>query len=156
MLSIRSAKDTDLPQVRALLKESGLPFEDITAAHLCDFIVIIGDNAAMMGCVGMEPYDDSALLRSLAVQQSIRGTGWGQTLVGMIEKHARGAGIAHLYLLTTTASKFFSERGYHTVERVSAPRALQASAEFASLCPSQAACLYKSLASHHIRNVTHA
>lgn len=145
MLSVRPACDTDLPLLSALLDGSGLPVDDLTVAHLHHFIVVVDDGATLVGCVGIEPYGDSALLRSLTLHHTIRGAGWGQKLTGLAEDYARGVGISGLYLLTTTATEFFKKRGYHVIQRTDAPESLQATSEFTSLCPSQAVCLYKAL-----------
>jgi amino-acid N-acetyltransferase len=46
-----------------------------------------------------------------------------------------------LFLLTTTAAPFFARRGFAPVKRSTAPEAMTKSPQFASLCPSTAACM---------------
>jgi amino-acid N-acetyltransferase len=48
-------------------------------------------------------------------------------------------------LLTQTAEALFAQHGYRRAERASAPAALQASPQFASLCPSSAVFMQKDL-----------
>ena len=52
-----------------------------------------------------------------------------------------------MWLLTTTAAPFFARLGFATMERASAPQALQASREFAAACPAGATCMRLDLAS---------
>lgn len=140
MMSIRPATPGDLPAVLALLKDSGLPWQDITAAHLGGFLLAV-DGESVLGTVGLERYGNDALLRSLAVAATRRAGGLGTQLADAIEQHARNTGLASLYLLTTTAAEFFARRGYQVIARSAAPAALQATSEFSTLCPSQAVCM---------------
>ena len=58
----------------------------------------------------------------------------------------RLAGIRDAYLLTTTAAPFFSRYGYQAADRATAPDAIAASREFASLCPASAAYMTRTVA----------
>jgi amino-acid N-acetyltransferase len=48
-------------------------------------------------------------------------------------------------LLTQTAEVFFANRGYRRIGRADAPQAVQASAEFRSLCPASAVAMSRVL-----------
>lgn len=108
-------------------------------------MVVRHDKLAVVACIAIEPYGQDALLRSLAVYDFMRGDGWGQKLVEAAEERARRAGIASLYLLTTTAASFFERRGYRCIDRASAPAAIQTTTQFSTLCPASSACLYKAI-----------
>jgi amino-acid N-acetyltransferase len=142
---IEAAQPVDLPAIRALLASSGLPNADLTPAHLGSFWVE-RDAAGLVGVVGLEPRGRAALLRSLAVRPEARGSGLGAALLARAEAEAGAAGIATLHLLTTTAEKFFAARGYAVAPRDAAPREIQATAEFAGLCPSSSVYLTKRVA----------
>lgn len=144
MASIRPATSADLSAVLTLLKDSGLPWQDLTAAHLDGFLLAV-DGESVLGTVGLERYGRDALLRSLAVAPVHRGGGVGTQLADAIEQHARRTGTASLHLLTTTATEFFARRGYRPIARAEAPAALQVSTEFSALCPSQAVCMRRNL-----------
>jgi amino-acid N-acetyltransferase len=101
----------------------------------------------VQGVVGLEPAGRSALLRSLAVHPSARGSGYGTALMQAAEAHGRSLGMDALYLLTTTAAAFFQQRGYKPIPRDEAPSAIARTDEFARLCPSTATCMQKSLIS---------
>ncbi len=99
----------------------------------------------MVSAIGIERYETDGLLRSLVVAPSVRGQGLGEALVHEIEHHARAIGLSSLYLLTTTADKFFDRLGYERIQRDAAPAAVKKSSEFSTLCPSSAVCMRKTL-----------
>jgi amino-acid N-acetyltransferase len=134
----------DESAVKQLLSESSLPIEDITAQHLLHFFGC-GSGLELEGLVGLELYGDVALLRSLAVASSKRGTGLGSGLVAHAERHAREQGVQSLYLLTTTAEQFFLRRGYARIPRDKAPVAIKSTSEFSGICPVSSAFMVKYL-----------
>ena len=71
--AFRRASAADDPALRALLQSAGLPFEDV-AAERQDFIVAVMQGR-VVGCVALETFQSVALLRSLAVVESLRGGG---------------------------------------------------------------------------------
>ena len=144
-MKIRLARSDDLDAITALLGENALPASDINAAALHDFLVAEDSHGALVGSVGVEMFGHAGLLRSLAVAYSARSSGLGSRLLSHAEQTARARGVLQLWLLTTTASKFFEEMMYVTESRNAAPAELQASSQFAELCPSTALCLTKPL-----------
>ena len=142
--TLSPASAADWPEVSALLRASRLPTADLDEVSAPHFL-IAREGAALAGCVAVEPYGAAGLLRSLAVAPEARGHGLGARLVDAAEARARDAGVAALYLLTTTAAPFFAARGYAPVDRADVPEAVRQSSEFASVCPASAACLGKLL-----------
>lgn len=137
-----AAQAADLPAIRALLAASGLPAQDLTPAHLGSFW-IERDAAGLVGVVGLEPHGRSALVRSLAIRADGRRRGLGGALLAHAESQAVGLGVEALYLLTTTAERFFAAHGYTVVPRAAAPLEIRATTEFAELCPASSVCLTK-------------
>lgn len=137
-------KPHDEAALLELLAVAELPSEDLTPELLRDFITAHVDRR-LVGAAGLEHYDDVGLLRSVAVEEAHRGTGLGKKLVEVMEKQAQDAGVRELYVLTTTAEKFFAGMGYKPADRAQAPAAIQATEQFSSLCPSTAAFMVKSL-----------
>ena len=127
---------------KALLAAAGLPTADLAAEHFTHFIAT-GPAHAPEALIGLQPYDDVALLRSLVVSPEARGTGYGSALLAEIEAYAQQLGVRELYLLTNTAETFFSHRGYSSVERAGVPEVIRQTAEFSSLCPASAVCMHK-------------
>jgi len=130
--------------VKQLLTASDLPIEDLTAQHLQHFFGC-GSGPELEGMIGLELFGEVALLRSLAVASSRRSAGLGSRLVAHAERHARDQGVQSLYLLTTTAEKFFLRRGYARIPREGAPAAIKTTSEFSGICPVSSAFMVKKL-----------
>ena len=143
MITLSAAAPEDLQDARGLLAANALPTEDIVL-HFGHFI-IARSAGALVGVVGMECYGSSALLRSLCVAEEARGQGLGRGLCDEVETRAGVMAVRDLYLLTTTAQRFFEGRGFAVIDRELAPEVIRATAEFQSLCPSTAVCMHKQL-----------
>jgi len=130
--------------VKQLLEEARLPTSDLTEAHLEHFLGC-GENGALEGVVGLELYPPLALLRSLAVTPIFRSRGLGATLLAEAERYARSREVKEIYLLTTTAERFFARAGYERIPREAAPQAIRETQEFSSLCPASSAVMRKRL-----------
>lgn len=65
------------------------------------------------------------MLRSLAVRPSHRSRGLGARLTERIERYGQENGVDELYLLTTTASEYFGQHSYETIERDEVPTVIQ-------------------------------
>jgi N-acetylglutamate synthase-like GNAT family acetyltransferase len=132
-------------KVKELLAKCSLPTSDITSSYLEDFFGC-GPERAPEGVVGLELYGAVGLLRSLAVSERCRGLGYGKALVAQAERHAQAKGAKELYLLTTTAERFFERLGYTRAPREAAPEAIRQTREFSGLCPASSAFMKKELA----------
>lgn len=139
----RDAADADEPVIRALLEQAGLPTSDIPASKPRFKVIVEGGRIVAVGAI--ECFESTALLRSVVVAPSRRGTGLGRILVEELEKATRAAGIDRLVLLTETAREYFAGQGFQVVERSKVPSDVQRSAEFRSLCPASATCMEKVL-----------
>jgi amino-acid N-acetyltransferase len=144
MTTPRPARAQDLDAIARLLDDAALPSADLASLPIDSFIVVEQDDS-LVGCVAVERCGDDALLRSLAVEDSRRGTGQGRHLVQAAEQHAIAQGVHTLFLLTTNAADFFEGRGYRRLDRGDAPEAVQATSQFGGLCPSSAVCMAKTL-----------
>jgi amino-acid N-acetyltransferase len=131
-------------EVIRLLESAALPTSDLADEHMQDFFYV-GPASAPIGIVGVQLFGAVALLRSLVVIEEHRARGLGRDLVEHAELHARERGATAIYLLTTTAERFFRSRGYTATPRDSAPAAIRATPEFAGLCPASSAFLSKPL-----------
>jgi amino-acid N-acetyltransferase len=142
-MKIRKARKTDLPAVEELLLNSNLPLDGVRD-HFADFIVA-EDTDGIEGAVGLEKYDSVALLRSAVVAPEHRGSGVGKRLVEQVLERAEEDGIDELYLLTTTAEKYFPRFGFKATSRAGVPEELKASAEFRGACPDTAVVMKRRL-----------
>ena len=124
------------------LKQNNLPTEDIS--ETTKLFVLLDDNK-VSGTIAIEHSGAEGLLRSLSVPEEQRNNGLGIQLVNFIENYAQQNGVQNLYLLTTTAEKFFIKRAYEVVDRNEVPRFIQKTSEFSSVCPSSAIIMKKIL-----------
>jgi amino-acid N-acetyltransferase len=135
-VTLRPALDGDLGEVEDLLVESGLPVAGVAEA-LCSFIVAESDGR-LVGVVGLEVCDEHALLRSTAVAADWRDRGLGRQLVERIIAEAEARNISALYLLTTTAERYFPSFGFVKTTRDAVPAQVRLTGEFVSACPASA------------------
>ena len=135
-VEIRGAKNNDLPQILALLETCQLHTEGL-AAHLSTTLVARKENE-IVGCSALELYQQLALLRSVAVKPSFRKRGVGLKLTRAALELARESRVTNVYLLTETASTFFSRLGFIQAPRSDVPEAVKRSVEFTTLCPESA------------------
>ena len=143
-LKIRAARLEDGPAIAALLREAGLPHEDI-GAHLGHFLVAREGSGTVVGAIGAEVHAPDALLRSLVVAPSQRGAGLGGELLRRMEVEAAAWGVKHGWLLTTTAEAFFRARGFVVSDRAAAPVAIRGTRQFTGGCSAGAVCLAREL-----------
>jgi amino-acid N-acetyltransferase len=134
---IETAREADLSDVLSLLSASSLPSAGVEE-HLEDFLVARDERSELLGCIGLEVYDDVGLLRSLAVTSGSRGAGLGGALVERLLTEARERGIRTMYLLTTTAERYFPRFGFERLTRAEADPCLLASEELRGACPDTA------------------
>ncbi|HSE43475.1 MAG TPA: arsenic resistance N-acetyltransferase ArsN2 [Acidobacteriota bacterium] len=143
MLQIHFAQKEDVPEIQRLLKSADLPYSDI-AEHIRHFI-FVKHKSDIVGCVGLEIYEDIALLRSLAVEEKHRNRGLAKMLVQGILQYAREQKITKVFLLTTSADRYFEKLSFKHVDRSTAPDAIQRTTQFTTLCPASAVLMYKEL-----------
>lgn len=134
---IERTNPSELSWILSLLSDVDLPGEGVKD-HISNFLMLKGDdddpNLAPWGCVGLEIYGDSALLRSMAISPEYQGKGLGTVLTEAIIKDAQERGVTTLFLLTETAQDFFSRFGFRVVERGRVPADVKTSIEFTKLC----------------------
>jgi len=140
-VELRTASSAELDAVVDLLERSGLPTAGV-ADNFAQFLVAEADGR-LVGVVGLELYDRSALLRSAAVEESWRGSGVGRVLVERALDLARERGIEDVYLLTTTAEHYFPKFGFVCVRRDEVAQDVRSSVEFQTSCPASATAMRK-------------
>jgi arsenite methyltransferase len=152
--TVRRARRSDEAAVRGLLEGAGLPREGVVEALETSFEVAEA-GGVVVGVAGLEVHDRYGLLRSVAVDPARRGTGTGEALVRSRLAEAKRLGLARVYLLTTTAEAWFPRFGFRSVGRTEIPHAVEASQEFAGLCPSTAAVMALDLVGDHAAGQQH-
>ncbi len=141
MTLITKTNAKDLPEVLKLLSMVNLPVEGVKE-QFQNFFIIRKDKT-IVGCIGIEIYGNTALLRSLAVHPSFQGKGLGLQLVHKIEGYSTEKNLRNIYLLTETAEKFFLNLGYNYVPRDNVDPRIKQTIEFTTLCPSSPVMIKK-------------
>lgn len=115
MLDITRADNTILSRVKQLLQENSLPTNDINNQTA---FFVAKDQEEIVGTIGIEFYQQYALLRSLVVVSEKRSQSIGIMLIAFIEEYARKKGAIELFLLTTPAENFFAEKNIKSLNEL--------------------------------------
>jgi amino-acid N-acetyltransferase len=140
---IESATTGDLPVIHALLERLHLPLAGIDD-HLPTMLVA-REGAQVVGTAAVELYADGALLRSVAVEPRQQGRQLGHQLTEAALRLAASHGAGAVFLLTTTAERFFPRFGFEPITRDDVPSSVRTSVEFQSACPASAIVMRKQL-----------
>lgn len=140
---IERARPADLDGVLSLLAQNHLPVDGLEE-HLAT-TVVARRNGQIVASAALEIYEDGALLRSVAVAPDLQGHGLGHALTDAAIRLARDLHLPAIYLLTTTAERYFPKFGFERIRRADVPPTVQTSIEFTSACPASAAVMRKSL-----------
>lgn len=141
---VRPAALEDLPAVERLLTDSGLPLDGVRESF--DTFVVAEAGSDLVGVAGLEVCCDDALLRSVAVRPEWRSHGVGRALVTRAIADAEARGLRALFLLTTTAERYFPSFGFRAITRDEVPAAIRGTAEFREACPASATVMCRNCA----------
>lgn len=138
-LSFKKAETVDLDFIKKFLKRNDLIYEDIET-HAVELFLAY-ENSKFVGIIGLERFDNTGLLRSLAVDEDFRNQGYGKQICRKLIDYSKNIRIAELYLLTCTAKDFFEKIGFEVISRENVPKSIKTTTEFSSLCPNDAICM---------------
>jgi amino-acid N-acetyltransferase len=142
-VTIERATPEDAGAILELLRANALPVDGLLD-HLATALVA-RSLARVVGSAALEVYDDGALLRSVAVDATLRGHGVGHRLTAAALDLAGTLRVPAVYLLTVTAEGYFPRFAFRHISRDEVPRGVQQSVEFRSACPSTAIVMMKAL-----------
>ena len=126
--TLTPALPSDVPAILDLVRAVHLPSEGI--AETIAYFWVAREGERIIGTVGLEVYDDLALLRSLAVTPARQHTGLGRALTEAALSYLATRQFRAVYLLTTTAGVFFARHGFYLLARDEVPANVQRSVEF--------------------------
>jgi N-acetylglutamate synthase-like GNAT family acetyltransferase/DNA-binding HxlR family transcriptional regulator len=142
--TIRKADNNDIESINNLLQTNNLP--QISQIKESDsFFVAINYKFEIVAAIGLEVYAQHGLLRSMVVDAKYRNRGLAGLLVDKIEQTAKEQKLISINLLTTTADKYFAQKGYSVVTRNEMPLPVQSSDEFFVTCPVSAIVMKKEI-----------
>jgi len=128
--TLRPAAADDLPAIIALLDANHLPTIELED-HL-DHVVVAEAEGRVVGCGGLEVYPDcdAGLVRSMAVEEVLRGSGLGARILDWVSEHARSLGISQLFLFTVNARDFYARFGFQDATLDDFPKPARRSAQY--------------------------
>jgi amino-acid N-acetyltransferase len=138
-LLIRPAREEELTGLLVLLDRLELPRAGVRE-HFDNFLVAEKEGR-VLGAVGLEIYDKVGLLRSLAVDPQEQGSGIGALLVESVLSKAKTDRLEAVYLLTTTADRYFPRFGFEVITREQMDSRMSGSEELRGACPQSAICM---------------
>lgn len=142
-ITVRQAGGGDLARIQELLTAASLPTAGLQDAMAHAFVAV--DGTRTVGVAALERHGAYAMLRSVAIEESHRGHGLGRQLVEAALGEAERLGLSAVYLLTTTAERYFPSFGFVPIDRSAVPEIVQRSIEFRSACPATATAMYRPL-----------
>lgn len=137
------ARPHDLRGALDLLGRAELTEQDV-AEGWGHYFVVREDDGRVVGVAGLEVHGGDGLLRSVAVDPTYRGQSLGAKLVAAAMERAALLRLRDVYLLTTTADRWFARHGFAACPRDGAPPAIAASWEFRTGCPATAVFMKRS------------
>lgn len=126
-VSVTPAPAADFEVIEAFLDREHLPLAGLRDYPQHMFVARAGNR--IVGYASLELYGDVALLRSVAVDAEYRGSGIGGDLTRAALRLAERRAVSTVYLLTTTAERFFPRFAFEMVDRADVPPAVRMSAE---------------------------
>lgn len=139
-INYRKPVAADRAAIERLLVASKLPTDGVAQLLEADpeRFLVADQGGEVVAVGGLEPCGSNALLRSVAVREDLRSTGVGRSLVERLIAVAECYDTKELYLLTTTAERWFPRFGFERIDRADAPAEVKATEEFSSACPDTA------------------
>lgn len=153
-VDIERAAADDGPSILQLLREADLPVDGVLDHLDTAFVARVGGR--IVGCAALEVYEEGALLRSVGVAPPVQGRGVGRRLTEAAITLAQSVGVPAVYLLTTTAERYFPKLGFLPITRAEVPASVHASVEFRSACPASAVVMRRVLRHIHEREARRA
>lgn len=107
---LRLARPDDVGAITGLIVSESLPA--IEVAEWLGSFWVLEEDGKLVGCAGIERYGEAAVLRSVVVTASLRGSGEGARLTERALTSARDDGARRCYLFTMGAADFFARFGF--------------------------------------------
>ncbi|GAB4044382.1 arsenic resistance N-acetyltransferase ArsN2 [Spirosoma litoris] len=142
-IHITAAQSADKGAIVALLAQAQLLTEDLPT-DLPDF-VIAKEESNLVGVAGLERFGPVGLLRSVVVDPQYQGKQIAAQLVGRLLETAQASNLEEVYLITTTADRYFERYGFQPINRQEVPAVIQKTQQFSNLCPSSAIVMKRAL-----------
>ena len=120
-MEIRSARTSDIKGIRKLIDTYAiggrlLTKETVTLYESVQEFTVAIENDEVVGCGALHVlWEDLAEVRTVAVVESLRGTGVGHQIMQAIEDRARSIGVKRIFCLTFE-TEFFGRHGFEEIQ----------------------------------------
>jgi N-acetylglutamate synthase-like GNAT family acetyltransferase len=107
----RRGRADDVPALAQLIVAGELP--PLFIVEFAEGFVVVEHDGEIVGCGGLEVYEERCgVIRSVVVDERLRGMHVGEKIAQLLTEDARAAGITDLYLFTMHAHPFWQRLGY--------------------------------------------
>jgi N-acetylglutamate synthase-like GNAT family acetyltransferase len=116
--------------MKTLLKAHGLPTAELE--DWLEYFVVAERDGRLIGCGGIELYAEDlvGLVRSMAVEGDLHGSGVGRSILEWVEDHARELALRRLFLFTLDKGPFYERFGYELVDLDAFPASARTSWQY--------------------------
>ncbi|MGO4332653.1 GNAT family N-acetyltransferase [Cupriavidus sp. 2TAF22] len=127
-LRVRAAQPADWPAIAEILESCGLASDDLDPSLALFHIGLL--DGKIVGCAGTEGYDETVVVRSVAVLPPYRDRGIASHMVAAALMRARSNGCTRAVLLSASCPNYFARYGFSLIAAERLPPAVRASREF--------------------------
>ena len=143
MSKIELATYEDLQGITNLLESVNVPTNGIDPDFTNFYIIRDEQSNKIIGCVGLEIFTGTALLRSLAVDPNYQGKNIGSNLVTKLIDEAALTGLTTIYVCTAKVPQLFLNFGFYGIDLDDVPEEIRSTILFTEGCPKIAAFMKK-------------
>ncbi len=140
---IELATYDDLQGILNLLESVNVPTDGIDPDFTNFYIIRESTTNTIVGCIGLEHFTGTSLLRSFAVDRKYQGLKIGKKLIEKLLQEATEAGTEAVYVCTAKVPSLFFKFGFTGIDRDDIPTEIRNSKLFVEACPKVASYLKK-------------
>ncbi len=140
-IEIATFQDTE--DIKKLLESIEEPADDIDPDFTKFFIIRDEEKSKIIGCVGLELFTGTALLRSFALDYEYQRDDLGSSLIRRLLAEAFDYGSEVVYVCAKNAPSFFWNQGFKGIDLDEIPKEIRNSKLFTKDCPHVAAFVRK-------------
>jgi amino-acid N-acetyltransferase len=112
-IELRRATAADVPRMIELIAGANLP--PLFVAENLEGFVAAEREGAVVGCAGIELFGQCAVIRSVVIDEAVRGTGLGRRVYEALLAKAAAALVTDLYLFTEDARDFWEHVDFQVI-----------------------------------------
>jgi len=143
--NIELATYDDLQGILDLLESVNVPTEGIDPDFTNFYIIRESTSNTIVGCIGLEHFTGTSLLRSFAVDSKYQGKNIGRKLIDRLLQEAAELGTETVYVCTAKVPSLFLKFGFTGIDLDDVPEEIRHSKLFVDACPKVASFLKKKI-----------